>query len=180
VPRTIRTFLPVVGDAAALADAFTGDPGRWLPSARRDGPDRHLLTLHAGSFTRTVTATLGSPWRAGATRWRTLAWDPVPELGDAAPVDRLLPSLDGELGLHLQPAGRVTLVLDARYHPPGGPVGAAVDLVALHRVARGTVERFLEDVTAMLSAEAMLLRRPAHDGQDHVAEPETEPHLAST
>lgn len=157
MPRSVRTFLPVVGDPVALATAFDGDPARWLPGARRDGQDRFILALRARSLTRMVRATVGAPWRAGATRWRTLSWDPIAEDGEPTAVDRLLPSLDGELGLHAQSGGRTTLLLDARYRPPGGPLGGAVDTVAMHRLARTTVERFLEEVTARLAAEALLL-----------------------
>lgn len=157
MPRSVRTFLPVVGDPVALATAFDGDPARWLPGARRDGPDSFILALRARSLTRTVRAAVGAPWRAGATRWRTLSWDPMSEDGEPAAVDRLLPSLDGELGLHAQSGGRTTLLLDARYRPPGGALGGAFDAVAMHRLARTTVERFLEEVTARLAGEALLL-----------------------
>lgn len=161
--RTIRTFLPVVGDPTALSDAFTGDPQRWLPGSRRDGPDTWLLLLRAGALSRTVRATVGEPWRAGGTRWRSLSWDPVPAGGEPGAIDRLLPSLDGELGLHVQPGGAVTLVFDARYLPPGGALGDAVDAVAMSRVARGTVERFLEELTAALGSEALLIGGASDD-----------------
>jgi hypothetical protein len=157
VYRSVRTFLPVVGDPHAVATAFCDDPQRWLPAARREGSDRFSFPVHAGALTRIVHATLGSPWQAGATRWRTFAWDLAPVEGDIPTIDRLLPSLDGEIGVHLEDAGRTTLVLDARYHPPGGPLGAAVDTVALHLVARRTVERFLEEVAARLASEALLV-----------------------
>jgi hypothetical protein len=157
MPRSVRTFLPLVGQPSALAAAFEDDPQRWLPAARRVGPDTWTLTLRAGALARTVSAMIGRPWRAGATRWRTLTWDPIADDGDPATFDRLLPSLDGELGLHVEPSGRVTLVLDARYQPPGGAFGDAVDAVALRRLARLTVERFLEEVSARLASEALLI-----------------------
>lgn len=162
--RSVRTFLPAVGDPNALARAFDGDPQRWLPAARQEGANTWRLTAYAGSFSRPVLATIGSPWRAGRTRWRTLTWDPVDEGGDTSGLDRLLPSLDGELGLHLRRGGPSTLLLDARYHPPGGTVGAAVDALALSRVARDTVERFLEEVVAKLTAEALLIGPPPVKG----------------
>jgi len=156
VPRSVRTFLPVVGDPAAVAAAFDDDPARWLPGARRDGHDCYTIALRAGAFTRTVRARVGAPWFAGETRWRSLAWDSTGDDGDPEVVDHLLPALDGELGLHIQP-GRVTLLLDGRYRPPGGALGEAFDSAALHRLARTTVERFLEEVTARLGGEALLL-----------------------
>jgi hypothetical protein len=163
VTRSIRTFLPVPGDPAAVASAFSGDPLRWLPQVRREGPGRYAMVLHAGAFTRSVTARLGQPWRAGTTQWRSVSWDPIGEFGEAAPTERFLPSFDGELGLHLQRLGQVTLILDGRYRPPGGALGAAADTALLHRVARGTTERFLEDVAARLAAEALLVA----DGAAH-------------
>lgn len=164
MPSSVRTFLPVAGDAAALAAAFDGDPDRWLPASTVGDGGRRRFTVHAGSMHRVVSASIGAPWRAGSTRWRALAWDPIED-------DRLLPSLDGELGLHLEPSGRATLVFDARYQPPGGMIGAAVDAVGLRRVARATVQRFLEHVSARLSAEAVMLseRSPGDAPQQHRA-----------
>lgn len=166
--RTVRTFLPVAGQPDALVRAFEGDPVRWLPSARREGPDGFAIVVRGGSLSRTVLASVGAPWRAGSTRWRTLSWDPLAEDSSALPLERLLPSLDGELGLHIGPHDSVTLVLDARYQPPGGAVGTAADVVALGRVAHGTVERLVSDVAARLSAEALLLgdRSAAGDPPD--------------
>ena len=46
-----HAFLPVPGDAAALAEAFRGDPGRWLPKARSNGPERWAMTVRAGTWT---------------------------------------------------------------------------------------------------------------------------------
>jgi hypothetical protein len=157
VSRTVRNFLPLVGEPTALTLAFEGDALRWLPGARRSGPDTFDLPLHAGAFTRTVRAAVGPPWQAGATRWRSLRWDPISEEGEPGAFDRLLPGLDAELGLNVESPTRVTLLLDARYQPPGGPVGAAADAMALRRVAEGTVQRFLEQTAARLGAEAVLL-----------------------
>lgn len=165
MPRSVRAFLPVTGDPTALRRAFVGDPGRWLPDARRTGPDSWLMTVRAGALARTVEARLGIPWRTGGAQWRAISWDPAPTDGTS---DRLLPSLDGELGLHLLD-GVVTLILDARYRPPGGPVGSALDGVALRRVARGTAERLVADLAARLTAESLL------DGGLEVLEEEPNP-----
>jgi hypothetical protein len=163
VSRSVRTFLPVPGDPNALASAFGGDPLRWLPQARREGAGRFAMVVRAGAMTRPVRVKLGQPWRAGSTQWRSVTWDPVGEVGEPAPVERFLPSFDGELGLHLQRSGQVTLILDGRYRPPGGSLGVAADAALLHRVARSTIERFLEDVAARLAAEALLVA----DDVDH-------------
>ncbi len=170
MPRSVRTFLPVVGDPTSLARAFDGDPQRWLPAARQEGPSRWRIKAHAGSLSRPVMVTIGPPWRASRTYWRTVSWDPVdPQDGAPTALDRFLPTLDGELGLHLRRGGPATLVLDARYQPPGGALGEAVDALALSRVARGTVERFLEDVAARLAAEALLVAPAGPNGERSAA-----------
>lgn len=148
----LALFQPLRGDIDALARSFAADPGSWLPDARRDG-DGWRLTVHAGALSRTVVATVGAPWGRGASHWRSLSWDPVHDDGDRERFSRILPSLDGELVLHLA-NGRATLAFEARYQPPGGPLGAAADAVALHRVARATGERFLADVARGLADAA--------------------------
>lgn len=155
--RSVRSFLPVPGDPTQLRRAFADDPTRWLPDARPKGPDAWTVTLRAGSWSRRVELHLGSPWRVGGSQWRTIRWWPVAEDGEPSPVDRLLPALDGELGLHVLD-DLATLVLDGHYQPPGGPVGSALDGVALQRVARTTVERLLADLAARLSSESLMTR----------------------
>lgn len=164
MPRTIRTFLPLAGDPDALLAAFTGDPQRWLPGARREGLEQYHFAVSGGAVTRTVSASIGAPWhnrpsgnrRDGQTCWRSMCWEPVGDDGEPTTVDRFLPSLDGELGLHVAGPDRLTLVLDGRYEPPGGAVGAAADALALGRIARTTVQQVLAEIVARLGAAAML------------------------
>ncbi len=154
--RSVQAFLPVSGDANALARAFASNPQRWLPEPRREGVDTWRIRVHAAGFSRAVVVTVGDVWQAGSTCWRTVRWDPLLEDGQPGTIDRVLPSFDGELGLGRLRPGACTLVLDGRYAPPGGAVGMALDTVALHRVARWTAERLVADVAAGVSAEALL------------------------
>ena len=155
MPRVLQTFQPLTGDPLALAAAFEGDPEIWLQEPRRDGAtERWLVTLHAGALHHTVRLRIGDPWRSGPVRWRSLSWDPVGAAGDTTPTNRLLPSFDGELGLHAGGRGQVPLVLDGRYQPPGGRLGAAVDMIALHRLARSTATSLVADTATKLSARA--------------------------
>lgn len=140
----VTVFQPLQGDRDALERVFTGDPTTWLPALDGQADGRHLV-VHAGALSRTVVATVGDPWKAGDTRWRSLSWTPAPDDAERDPLGRVLPALDGELALHLD-EGRLTLALEARYEPPGGPLGAAADALALHRIARATVERLLVDI----------------------------------
>ena len=154
--RELRTFQPLEGPAGALTVAFENDPAEWLPSSAEmtrpadAGEGTWLIAVHAGSLARRVRATIGRPWHVTRTSWRSVSWEPATLSDDRTSVNRMLPPLDGELGIHVDERGRVTLVLDARYLPPGGLLGAAVDAVALHRLARQTGQRFLQDVGAGL------------------------------
>lgn len=147
----VRVFLPLDGPPADLADRFVGDP-TWLPGAELLADGRWLASLQGGGFRRSVTVRVGDPWTAGTTRWRSISWDPATP--DGAPpsrlVDWLLPTFDGELGLH--DAGETaSLVIDGRYQPPGGSLGNAVDELALHRIARRTVEGLAAAIAYALS-----------------------------
>ena len=155
-PTQVDAFLPVAGDGRALGDAFAASTDQWLPRPRHVGPDHWQIIVHGGPWSRPVVAAVGAPWTAGTTMWRTLSWEPVAADSDAIPIEPLLPALEGEIGLDLRDNGSVTLILAARYHPPGGSLGALLDHTAMHRVARRTLRRFLADVSAGLTAEAML------------------------
>jgi hypothetical protein len=148
--RELRAFQPLDGPAGALVTAFTGDPAGWLPDAEERPDAVWLMTVHGASRSREVHAALGAPWSVTRTTWRSLSWEPVSLAGDTATVNRMLPPLDGELGIHVDESGRATLILDARYLPPGGLLGAAADAVALHRLARRTGQRLLQDIGANL------------------------------
>jgi hypothetical protein len=165
VARELRTFQPLEGSAGALNAAFAADPSEWLPDATPDPADPTgplILVVHAGSLARRVRATVGQAWHVTRTSWRSVSWEPVTVTDEQTSINRMLPALDGELGIHVDDSGRATLVLDARYLPPGGFLGAAVDAVALHRLARQTGQRFLEDVGVGLSRLASQRNSPEH------------------
>jgi len=136
----VRVFLPLSGHPSDLVERFADAP-TWLPEARPLQDGRWAMTLHGGGFRRTVAVRLGEPWPAATTHWRSISWDPAGPEGStpARLVEWLLPTFDGELGLHDR-GGVASLVIDGRYEPPGGGFGGAVDELALHRVARRTVQ----------------------------------------
>lgn len=162
--RAVHVFLPVVGDQEALARAFVGDPDGWLPDARHVGPDEYELRVRALGWSRPVRVQLGSAWWAGASVWRALKWRPIAAVSDPLPVERLLPDLDAELGLHVAGVG-ATLMCKGAYHPPGGSLGSLADSTGLHRVATLTIEHLVADVAARLSSAALL----EPDGERHPA-----------
>lgn len=157
VSRTVRGFVPVPGPSEAIEQAFLADPRHWIPTARAQGDGTLQSIVRAGALSRHVRLEIGRPWRNGMTIWRQVQWDPVGGAGEPAALDRWLPSFDGELGLNRRRRrAHVTLVLDGRYAPPGGHVGMAIDAAGMGRVAQLTVDRFLADVAAGLTAESLL------------------------
>lgn len=146
----VSAFLPVAGDPSAVRDRFLGDAGAWLPAGRPHGPDRWLVALRYRGISRTVEVHIGGVWTVGATVWRSVSWHPVPDEGDVGPIDRLLPELVGELGVHTG-GGGASLVLSGTYDPPGAVIGEIADAILLHRVAERTARSFLEDLAPLLA-----------------------------
>lgn len=97
---------------------------------------------------------VGTPWASTNTLWRSLSWEPLraEDAGGDRPV-RHLPVFDGELGLFVA-GDRASLAIEGRYRAPGGPVGAVLDGLALHRVAQRTANRLMEDVATRLREDA--------------------------
>ena len=147
----VSVFQPVLGDSAALRRAFESDP-LWLPECRPSAGGDWLIAVSWGRIRRSVVTRVGRPWAASDAVWRSLSWNPTTASTDrtARPLDRLLPAFDGEIGLHLRPDA-TALVIDGRYQPPGGDVGAAIDELAFHRVARSTLQSLLSAAAGRLA-----------------------------
>jgi hypothetical protein len=75
-----------------------------------------------------------------------LTWEPIG-------MEGLLPRLEADLEVGSLGGGRTQLAISARYRPPLGAVGRAVDRVLLHRVAEATVKDFLDRVGAAIMAK---------------------------
>jgi hypothetical protein len=141
--RQLHIFLPAGETSPTLLVAA---PELWLPEgARAAGPGAWTVTLRVGPLARKARVSIDGPTHRDAAVWRALQWQPVSEAGDPLPVDRLLPSFSGELGLVGSPQGS-TLVLDGEYKVPLGPLGEVLDAVGLHRAARATGAALLSEI----------------------------------
>jgi hypothetical protein len=114
--------------------------GRRGPGAR----DGLLTEIGVGplgtGIRRRVTIQLGAPVRFPSMTSVPLTWEPVG-------LEGLLPRLDANLELGSLGDDRTQLAISARYRPPLGVVGRAVDRVLLHRVAEATLKDFLDQVS---------------------------------
>jgi hypothetical protein len=88
---------------------------------------------------RRVELEVGEPVRMGTVTALPLRWV-------ASGPHGLFPSLDADLEVAPLPDGRSQLAISARYEPPLGVLGRAIDRVVLHRVAEATVKDFLDRV----------------------------------
>lgn len=147
-------FLPLAGDPSCLRSKLEEGPQEWLPDGQLLEDGRWSVRLHAGGWTQLVAMRVGAPWSSTNTRWRSLSWEPLrAEDTEADRPPRHLPTFDGELGLFSSETV-ASLAIEGRYRVPGGQLGAMLDGLALHRVARGTAHRLLVDVAARLNASA--------------------------
>jgi hypothetical protein len=145
-----RYFVELSLGVDRVEDLLTRDAHTWLSGvaeqANRRGDD--LLSDvgfgDRGRTARTVTIELGS-----AVRMRTKTL--IPLHWSAVGRPELFPALDADL--EIAPLGDGTqLALSARYAPPLGAVGRAIDRALLSRVAEATIKDFLDRVAEAIGA----------------------------
>ena len=136
----IELSLPVATVQQALVDSPTG----WLSTMAREAQARGdglLGEVGVGPLgarlRRQVRIRLGEPVQFPSMTSLPLTWEPVG-------LEGVLPRLDANLELGSLGEGRTQLAISARYRPPLGVVGRAVDRVLLHRVAEATLKDFLD------------------------------------
>jgi hypothetical protein len=158
----IRYYIELPLPVSVVEQALVDSPAEWLSAvageAQRHG-DGLLGEVGVGPLgvrlRRQVTIRLGEPVRFPSMTSLPLTWEPVG-------LEGLLPRLDANLELGSLGGDRTQLALSARYRPPLGAVGQAVDRVLLHRVAEATVKDFLDRLGQAITDQAMT------DGALHV------------
>lgn len=139
-----RYFVELPIDAAHVESILTRDPHAWLPgiavAANRRGDDL-LAEVGFGEeprISRTVAIDLAPLQRMPSKSVLPLRWK-------AAGAAGLFPELDADL--EIAPLGaRTQLAFSARYVPPLGALGRAIDRAVLSRVAEATIKDFLDRV----------------------------------
>jgi maltose/moltooligosaccharide transporter len=132
-----------------VLNALRVGPQEWLPEFREENgqPTSELRIEEAGQrVARRVRVTLGSIQPSGRSVTVPLEWE-------AAQSPQLYPRLDGTLRVEGQ-NGHCQVRFDARYLPPAGRVGAAVDRIFMGRVARASVGDFFDRLTTRLDRAA--------------------------
>ena len=141
-----RYFVEVPLPADQVERALLDSPAGWLSAmagAAQERGDGLLIEVGVGpmegGLRRRVSLRLGEPVRFPSMISVPLTWEPVG-------LEGLLPRLDANIELGPLGEDRTQLAISARYQPPLGVVGQAVDRVLLHRVAEATLKDFLDRV----------------------------------
>ena len=133
-----------------VAHALARDPREWLPGlAKRANHQGDMLLAEVGfgevvRIKRTVVVELGDSVRSGSKIVFPLRWV-------ASGASGLFPSLDADLEVAPLRPGRTQLAMSARYDPPFGAMGRAIDRAVLSRVAEATLKDFLDQVAEMIA-----------------------------
>jgi len=141
-----RYFVEVPLPADQVERALLDSPAGWLSAiagAAQERGDGLLVEVGVGpmeaGLRRRVSIRLGEPVRFPSMTSVPLTWEPIG-------LEGVLPRLDANIELGPLGEDRTQLAISARYQPPLGVVGRAVDRVLLHRMAEATLKDFLDRV----------------------------------
>ena len=134
--------------------------GGWLAEASAaayDGAVTGLLRVGPAGFAtaKLVRVSLLDPVYRDEVMTVGLRWEATGPAGSLFPVlDANISILPGQDEGTADGRQTARLALTGSYRPPLGRLGAALDQVALHRVATATIRALLQDVAAALTGSA--------------------------
>jgi hypothetical protein len=151
----VRYFLELPLPAGRVEQALLDSPAEWLSAMAGNAQQRGdglLAEVGVGPLGdrlgRRVAVSVGAPVRFPSMTSLPLTWEPIG-------LEGLFPRLEADLEVGPLGEGRTQLAISARYRPPLGAVGRAVDRVLLHHVAEATVKDFLDRVGEAIGAAAL-------------------------
>ena len=157
----VRYFVELPMPPSEVERALADDPGGWLPGFAEEANHRGELLLAEVGFgeairiKRKVTVELGAPVRSSTKVILALHWA-------AAGHESLFPALDADIEIAPLGAERTQLAMSARYVPPLGALGRALDRALLSRVAEATLKDFLDRVAEAISGSVDHVGGDAH------------------
>jgi hypothetical protein len=146
-----RYFVELPMEAEDVERTLLRDPQTWVPglaSTANHGGDALLAEVGFGTeirVARTVAIEFADPIHMPSKTVVPLRWVAVGAAG-------LFPSLEADLEIAPLALGRTQLAMSARYVPPLGALGRAIDRTVLFRVAEATLKDFLDRLAAALGA----------------------------
>lgn len=146
-----RYFVELPIDPQRVERALMGAPADLLHGLASDANHRGDLLLADVGFggrvrvARQVAVELGPPVHTAGKTVLPLRWTPTGAAG-------LFPALEADLEVASLASNRTQLAMSARYVPPLGSIGHAIDRAVLYRIAEATLKDFLDRV-----ADALML-----------------------
>jgi hypothetical protein len=141
----IRYYLELDLPVNEVGKALFADPSSWIPGLAREADDRAQRLLAEVGFDvgqerridKEVEIHVGTPHVLNSKTRLPIRWT-------AHGGERLFPALDADIEIAPLGSGRTQLAISARYRPPLGMVGEALDKTLLHRIAEATIKDFLD------------------------------------
>lgn len=150
----LRYFLDLDDPFDRVEAALLADPADWVPGMARAAEELGERLLAEVGFAveaehrirKEVEISFGEPYRSPTKTRLPMSWR-------ATGPQRLFPSLEADLEVAALGATRTQVSISARYLPPMGPIGRALDRALLHRVAEATVRDFLDRVGEAIATQ---------------------------
>jgi hypothetical protein len=147
----VRYFVELPLAFTEVEEALLRDPQGWVPGAARDAENTGEDLLAEVGFgedgrrvSRAVMIELQAPMKFPSRTILPVSWR-------AAEHEALFPKLDADIEVASLGPSRSQISASARYRPPLGLVGRAIDRTLLHRVAEATVKDFVDRVAEQLA-----------------------------
>jgi hypothetical protein len=149
----IRYYLDLAVPFDDVERALLDEPTAWVPGIALDAEAGGELLLAEVGFDidasrrvdKEVEIEIGEPYAIPSKTMLPITWR-------ATAAERIFPQLEADIEIAPLGLGRTQLSISARYRPPLGPIGRALDRALLHRVAEATVKDFLDRVGEGISA----------------------------
>lgn len=158
-PHELRAYEYVNRPYEAVRDALRADAGgifgrATTGAATRAGSVAASLRAKIGSLEvgTDVTIEIGAIEEVAAGPLHNATMK-IPLSWKATRAPGLFPSMEAVLSVYALSKDETQLDLRGLYRPPLGALGAAVDSIALSRLADASVHRFVADIAAKLSED---------------------------
>lgn len=151
----VRYYLELSLPFEEVEEALLNRPQDWVPGLAEDAEERgNRLLVEVGfgpprrRIGKRVEIELGRPFLLASKTILPLTWH-------ATGSEALFPSLEADLEVAQLSQNRTQLSVSARYRPPLGAVGRAIDKAMLHRVAEATIKDFLDRTGETIQAHLL-------------------------
>ena len=143
----IRYYLDLRIPFEEAEASLLAEPATWVPGLALDAEEGGQRLLAEVGFDvdaarrvdKEVAIEIGEPYVIPSKTMLPIAWK-------ATSAERIFPQLEADIEIAALGPNRTQLSMSARYRPPLGVLGRALDKTLLHRVAEATVKDFLDRV----------------------------------